>query len=92
MAFPAFRQVTDLRKPQEIKALVEDNNPVFVLKNSEVCFVAISQSQYEEYETLKERKELHEKLAVAEAEHAAKATCLTHDEVFKNLRAKINAL
>ena len=92
MAVPAFRQVSDMRKTQEIKAIVEENKPVFVLKNSEVCFVAISQSQYEEYENLKGRRELHAQLAVAEAEHKANASCLTHEEVFKTLRAKVNGL
>ena len=92
MAIPVFRQVSDMRKPQEIKAIVEENKPVFVLKNSEVCFVAISQKQYEEYESLKGRRELHAQLAVAEAEHNANAACFTHEEVFKNLRAKINGL
>jgi formate-dependent phosphoribosylglycinamide formyltransferase (GAR transformylase) len=92
MAVPAFRQVSDMRKPQEIKAIVEENKPVFVLKNSEVCFVAISQSQYEEFENLKGRRVLYAQLAVAEAEHKAGAPCLTHEEVFKNLRAKVNGL
>jgi len=92
MVVPAFRQVSDMRKPQEIKAIVEENRPVFVLKNSEVCFVAISQNQYEEYENLKGRRELHAQLAVAEAEHKVNAPCLTHEEVFKNLRAKVNGL
>lgn len=92
MTTPAFRQVSDMRKPQEIKAIVKENRPVFVLKNSEVCFVAISQSQYEEYETLKGRRELQAQLAVAEAEHKANTACLTHEEVFKNLRAKANGL
>lgn len=92
MTIPAFRQVSDMRKPQEIKAIVEGNKPVFVLKNSEVCFVAISQSQYEEFENLKGRRDLYAQLAVAEAEHKANAPCSTHEEVFKNLRAKVNGL
>lgn len=47
MAVPVFRQVSDMRKPQEIKEIVDDNRPVFVLKNKDICFVAISPSQFE---------------------------------------------
>lgn len=90
MAIPVFRQVSDMRKPFEIKAIVDNNKPVFVLKNKEICFVAISPSQFEEYENLKGRRDLHAKLAVAESEHEANATCVPHSEVFSSLRKKIN--
>lgn len=92
MAVPVFRQVSDMRKPFEIKAIVDSNKPVFVLKNKELCFVAISPSQFEEYESLKGRQDLHAKLAVAEAEHEADAPCLPHKEVISRMRKKINGV
>ena len=81
MFSPVFRQVSDMKKPFEIKAIVDSNKPVIVLNNKDVCFVAISRSQFEEYESLKGRRDLLAKLAVAEEEHEATAPCLPHNEV-----------
>ena len=92
MKIPTFKQVSDMRKPHEIKSIVEQNTPVFVLKNSEICFVAISKNQYEEFAYLKGRQELHAKLAVAEAEDSANCARPTHDEVFSQLRAKTDGI
>ena len=86
MSVPVFRQVSDMRKPFEIKAIVDSNRPVFVLKNKDICFIAISPSQFEEYESLKGRQDLHAKLAVAEAENAVNAPCIPHDEAISRIR------
>jgi len=90
MATPVIRQVSDMRKPDEIKELCSSNTPVFVLKNGEVHFVAISQEQFEDYENLKARRELRAQLAVAESENRSGSPTIEHNEFMDILRKKIH--
>ena len=90
MAKPVIRQVSDMRKPDEIKKICSHNTPVFVLKNGEVHFVAISQEQFEDYENLKARRELRAQLAIAETENRAGAPTIEHSEFMGILRKKIH--
>ncbi|MBP2661807.1 MAG: prevent-host-death family protein [Firmicutes bacterium] len=90
MATPVIRQVSDMRKPDEIKEICSRNTPVFVLKNGEVHFVAISQDQFEDYENLKARRELRAQLAIAEVENRTGAPTIEHKEFMGILRKKIH--
>lgn len=91
MATPVIRQVSDMRKPDEIKEICSCNTPVFVLKNGEVHFVAISQDQYEDYENLKARNELRTQLAIAETESRSGAPTIGHSELMSMLRKKMHS-
>lgn len=79
-----------MRKPDEIKEFCSRNTPVFVLKNGEVHFVAISREQFEDYENLKARRELRAQLAVAEAENRTGAPTIEHRDFMDILRKKIH--
>ena len=89
MAMPIIRQVSNIRKPDEIKELCSQNTPVFITKNGEVHFVAISPAQYQEYETMKSRAELRAQLSIAEAESRAGAPRISHSELMRQVREKI---
>lgn len=90
MAIPVMRQVSDIRKPDEIKEICNSNTPVFILKNKELCFIAISQEQFQDYETLKARRELRAQLRVAEAEYLAGAKTTSHEAMMNTLKEIIN--
>jgi PHD/YefM family antitoxin component YafN of YafNO toxin-antitoxin module len=90
MATPVIRQVSDIRRPDEIKKICSQNTPVFVLKNGEVHFVAISQDQFEDYENLKARRELKAQLAIAEVENQTAAPTIEHRDFMDILRKKIH--
>ena len=90
MATPVIRQVSDMRRPDEIKKICSKNTPVFVLKNGEVHFVAISQDQFEDYENLKTRRELRAQLAIAEVESSTDAPTVEHSDFMNVLRKKIH--
>ena len=89
MAIPIIKQVSDIRKPDELKELCSHNTPVFVTKNGEVHFVAISQEQYKEYENMKARFELRAQLAIAEAESLAGSPRISHADLMEQIREKI---
>jgi len=90
MTIPIIRQVSDIRKPDEIRELCSQNTPVFVTKNGEIHFVAISQEQYKEYETMKAHLELRSQLSIAETENRSGAPRISHAELMGQIREKIH--
>jgi hypothetical protein len=90
MATPVIKQVSDMRKPDEIKEICSRNTPVFVIKNGEVHFVAISQDQFDDYENLKARRELRAQLSIAERENSTGAPTIEHGDFVGILRKKIH--
>jgi len=90
MTTPIIRQVSDMRRPDEIKKICSQDTPVFVLKNGEVHFVAISQDQFEDYENLKAHRELRAQLAIAEVENSTATPTIEHRDFMNVLRKKIH--
>ena len=87
---PILRQAKDIRNSEDIKELCAKNNPVFITKNGEVTYVAISTELFEEYENIKARAELRAQLAVAEAESRAGAPRIAHADLMAKIREKIH--
>lgn len=86
---PVIRPVSDLRnKTPEIEEIcIKEQKPVFITKNGNGHLVVMSQRLYEEQQAL---MELYEKLDEAEAQSAAGAKRIPHDEVMRRLKAKLN--
>ena len=85
---PSIRPVSDLRnKFAEISKIVHENQePIFLTKNGNGDMVVMSM---EEYERLSFEHEIHLKLLEAEIQAAQNKTRFSHDEVFAELRGKL---
>ena len=86
---PIIKSISSLRnKTKDIESLChERDEPVYLTKNGEGDLAVMSIGHYER---LKARAELFEKLAVAQAQSAAGAKGLTHAQVMKKLRQRLN--
>ncbi len=86
---PIIKSISSLRnRTRDIASLChEKDEPVYLTTNGEGDLVVMS---IEHYEKLKARVELFEKLAVAQAQAAAGGTGLTHAEVMKRLRQRLD--
>ena len=84
-----IRPVSDLRnKYPEIENIVANGNPVYLTKNGYGTMVVLS---LEAYESLTENLEMHLDRADKAAEHCEEASVrLTGDEVFSNVRKRLN--
>ena len=83
-----IRPVSDLRnKFSDIETLVaEKNSPVFLTKNGYGSMVLMSLSMYENL-----TENIEAKLDEADIQAANDSRCLSHDEVFSAVRARIKA-
>ena len=69
MVIPVIRTITDMRDSENISKICnEQGKPVVITRNGQMHLVVISPALFEEYEAMKIRMELYEKLAEAEAE------------------------
>ncbi|MBM4339531.1 MAG: type II toxin-antitoxin system Phd/YefM family antitoxin [Deltaproteobacteria bacterium] len=86
---PIIKSISSLRnQTKDIASLChEQDGPVYLTKNGEGDLVVMS---IEHYERLCARVELFEKLAVAQAQVAAGEKGLTHTQVMKKLRQRLN--
>ncbi len=82
-----IRPVSDLRnKFSDIEKILNAGEPVYLTKNGYGAMVVLS---LEEYSKLTDSAEL----ALDKADKAAgeNSACMSHEEVFENLRGKLNA-
>jgi prevent-host-death family protein len=86
---PIIKPISDLRnKFNEISDIChKEGEPVFITKNGEGDLVVMSLAFYERQKAL---IDLYEKLAEAESESLSEVERITHEELMKKLRAKIN--
>lgn len=86
---PIIKSISSLRnRTRDIASLChEQDEPVYLTTNGEGDLVVMS---IEHYEKLKTRIELFEKLAVAQTQATAGEEGLTHKQVMKKLRQRLN--
>ena len=87
---PIIKSISSLRtRTREIAAIChEQDEPVYLTTNGEGDLVVMSIGHYER---LKAQVELFEKLGVAQAQSAAGAKGVTHEEMMTTLRRRVNA-
>lgn len=69
MVVPLVKPIKELRDTKTIALICnEQGRPVIITNNGRTHLVIISEAQFGEYENLKARIDLYEKLAEAEAE------------------------
>lgn len=91
MATPVVKPITELRDTKAIASICnEQGRPVIITNNGRTHLVIISESQFEEYENLKTRIELYEKLSEAEAEANAGVAGHLLADVAKELLADMD--
>lgn len=86
---PIIKSISSLRnRTRDIASLChEQDEPVYLTTNGEGDLVVMS---IKHYEKLKARIELFEKLAVAQTQATAGEEGLTHKQVMKKLRQRLN--
>ena len=86
---PIIKSISSLRnRTRDIASLChKQDEPVYLTTNGEGDLVVMS---IKHYEGLKTRVELFEKLAAAQAQAAAGEKGLTHTQVMKKLRQRLN--
>ena len=86
---PNIRPISDLRNNFNLISDLchKEGEPVFITKNGVGDLVIMSHALYEKQQAI---IELYEKLAVAEEESRKQEPKLSHDEMMKQLRGKIN--
>lgn len=86
---PNIRPISDLRNnfKQISEMCHEDNEPIFLTKNGHGDIVVMSIELYEKQKAL---LELYEKLSEAELESQSKMTKISHDNLIKQMKAKLN--
>ncbi len=85
---PLIRPISDLRnKAMEISELCHrEDQPVFITRNGKGDLVVMSQAHYERLHNL---LELYRKLGEAESLDACGEQGITHSELMKKLKARI---
>lgn len=86
---PIIKPISDLRNNfKKISDIChKDGEPVFITKNGEGDLVIMSLAAYEKQKTL---IDLYQKLGEAEAESLSGATKISHDDLMKKMRSKLN--
>lgn len=86
---PIIRPISDLRNNfNKISELChQEGEPVFITKNGQGDLVVMSLALYEKQLAL---IELYQKLGEAEAQSISEAPRTSHDELMKQMRAKLN--
>jgi len=88
---PIIKPISTLRnQTREISSMChEQDAPIYLTKNGAGDLVVMS---IEHYERLIARFDLFEKLAVAQAQSAAGEKGLTHTQVMRNLRQRLDGV
>ena len=86
---PIIKPISDLRNNfnQISEICHKEGQPVFMTKNGQGDLVVMSLALYEKQQAL---LDLYQKLGEAEAESALKGPTITHKELMKDLRLRIN--
>ena len=100
MPAPIVKPLKDLRDTDTIKKICDEGRSVIITRNGITNFVIIGQSQFEEYEALKEQKrnydlakarlELYQLLAEAESEETEGIKGRLLKDVRRDLLADLN--
>jgi prevent-host-death family protein len=86
---PVIKPISSLRnKTKEIQSIChEQDQPVYLTKNGEGNLVVMS---IDHYERLNARIDLFEKLSVAQSEEASGKKGITHKQMMRKLRNRLN--
>lgn len=86
---PTIKPISDLRNNfnQISEICHKDGEPVFITKNGQGDLVVMSMALYEKQQAL---LELYQKLGEAEAQSNSGVNRISHDDIMKNLREKLN--
>jgi len=86
---PTIKPISDLRNNfnQISEICHKDGEPVFITKNGQGDLVVMSMALYEKQQAL---LELYQKLGEAEAQSNAGVERISHKDLMKTLREKIN--
>ncbi|KUO61241.1 MAG: prevent-host-death protein [Gracilibacter sp. BRH_c7a] len=86
---PTIKPISDLRNNfnQISEICHKDGEPVFITKNGQGDLVVMSMALYEKQQAL---LELYQKLGEAEAQSNSGVNRISHDDLMKNLREKLN--
>jgi prevent-host-death family protein len=86
---PTIKPISDLRNNfnQISEICHKDGEPVFITKNGQGDLVIMSMALYEKQQAL---LELYQKLGEAEAQSNSGVNRISHDDLIKNLREKLN--
>jgi prevent-host-death family protein len=86
---PIIKPISSLRnQTKEIESIChEQDQPVYLTKNGEGDLVVMS---IDHYERLKARIDLFEKLSVAQAEEASGEKEITHKQMMRKMRNRLN--
>ncbi len=86
---PIIKPISDLRNNfnQISEICHKDGEPVFITKNGQGDLVVMSMALYEKQQAL---LNLYQKLGEAEAQSAAQMPRISHKELMKKLRTRIN--
>lgn len=86
---PTIKPISDLRNNfnQISEICHKDGEPVFITKNGQGDLVVMSMALYEKQQTL---LDLYQKLGEAEAQSNSGIERISHKDLMKNLREKIN--
>lgn len=87
---PIIKPISDLRNNfNQISDIChKEGEPVFITKNGQGDLVVMSLALFEKQQA---QLELYQKLSEAEAESASNVTKVTHQNLMRKLRSKINA-
>lgn len=86
---PTIKPISDLRNNfnQISEICHKDGEPVFITKNGQGDLVVMSMALYERQQAL---LDLYQKLGEAEAQSNSGSERISHKDLMKNLREKIN--
>ncbi|TCX50968.1 MULTISPECIES: type II toxin-antitoxin system prevent-host-death family antitoxin [unclassified Dehalobacter] len=86
---PTIKPISDLRNNfnQISEICHKDGEPVFITKNGQGDLVVMSMALYEKQQAL---LELYQKLGEAEAQSNSGMNRISHNDLMKNLREKLN--
>jgi prevent-host-death family protein len=86
---PIIRPISDLRNNFNMISEIchKEGEPVFITKNGQGDLVVMSLAIYEKQKSL---LELYQKLGEAEIESASGAKTISHAEMMKKLKEKVN--
>jgi len=91
MAVPVIKTITEMRDSENIAQICnEQGKPVVITRNGQTYLVVISAALFEEYEAMRVRLELYDKLAEAEAEAKTGFKGYPLDDVMNELMADLD--
>jgi prevent-host-death family protein len=87
---PIIKPISDLRNKSSLisKICHEEHEPVFITKNGEGDLVVISIEDYDKQQAL---FEIYRKLGEAESESISGGTVISHSNLMRKLRKRVDA-